>query len=57
MRNYMDLSTGILLAIPSREEIAALTDEEIQKLRNAGNCLDNALYLELLKRREAAQPK
>lgn len=55
MRNYSDLCTAILLAIPSREEMATLSDEEVQKLRNAGNCLDNALYLELLKRREREQ--
>lgn len=57
MRSFSDLCTTILLSIPSREEMAALSDEDIERLRNAGNCLDNALYLELLKRREAAQPK
>lgn len=53
-RTYDDLSRALIDVIPSKEETSALTDEDIEKLRRLGNTLDNVLYLEVLRRRDAA---
>lgn len=50
MRNYDELSDDIIHAIPLREEIDALTAEQIQNLRKLGNTFDNQLYLALMRR-------
>lgn len=49
-RNYNDLSAALIDVIPSTEELTALSDSDIEKLRRLGNSLDNALYLELRRR-------
>lgn len=54
-RNFDDLFRAVVNAIPSREEMSALSDEDLERLRKAGNLYDNALYLEVLKRREGKQ--
>jgi hypothetical protein len=51
MRDYNALISAAINALPMREELAALSDEQIENLRNCGNTYDNWLYLELLKRR------
>lgn len=45
MRNYDQLVSDIIYAMPSKAEIEALSDEQIQTLRKHGNCYDNMLYL------------
>lgn len=55
MRNFNELFSAVMASLPTREELATLSDDDIERLRKAGNCLDNALYLELLKRREGKQ--
>jgi hypothetical protein len=49
--------TEIMLVLPSREQIAAATDEQLDSYRRLSNLLDNMRYLEVLRRQEAAQPK
>lgn len=44
--------TELLLALPSRELIAAATDEQLESYQRVSNLLSNFAYLEVLKRRE-----
>lgn len=53
-RDFDDCFRAIVAAIPNRDEMTALSDEQIEKLRRGGNLYDNALYLDLLKRHERA---
>lgn len=46
MRTYDELVSAIITAIPLKEEIEALTNEQIQTLRKYGNAWDNTLYLQ-----------
>lgn len=57
MRTVNELCGEVIMALPTKEELAALSDDEIEMLRRAGNTYDNVLYLELQRRREAAQGK
>lgn len=52
MRNLSALISAVIHALPSKEEIKALSDADIEQLRRYGNTYDNLLYLELLRRRE-----
>lgn len=45
MRTYDQLVSAIAAAVLSAEEIATLTDEQIQTLRKHGNCFENVLYM------------
>lgn len=54
-RTYDEISRVMIDAIVSREEVQALTDQEIEKLRRLGNTIDNMLYLEVMRREKAAQ--
>lgn len=51
MRNYNELISAVISSLPSKEEMTALSQAEIENLRRCGNTLDNWLYLELLRRR------
>lgn len=53
MRTVNELCGLVIMALPTKEELAALSVEEIEMLRRAGNTYDNVLYLEILRRREA----
>lgn len=53
MRNVNELCSQVILSLPTRQELDALSDDEIEMLRRAGNTYDNMLYIELLSRREA----
>lgn len=63
-RTYTELREAIARATPTSLEADALTEDELQTLRQYGNCLDNILYLstekgralieESYKRREGA---
>lgn len=55
MRNFDDLFSLVCSAIPTLEELAALSTEEIERLRKLGNIYDNQLYLEVMKRENAAK--
>lgn len=52
MRSYNELVTDAIKAIPLPEEMAKLTDEQIQDLRKLGNTYDNQLYLAWLRRND-----
>lgn len=45
MRTYDELVSAIIHAIPMREEMAALTEKQMEDLRKIGNTYDNQLYL------------
>lgn len=53
-RNFDACFLAIVAAIPTRDEMAALSNEEIERLRNVGNRYDNVLYLDLRIRHERA---
>jgi hypothetical protein len=55
-KTVSDNITELMLALPTRELIAAATDEQLESYRRVSNLLDNIAYLETLRRREA-QPK
>lgn len=57
-RSYDELVSAIIHAMPLTEEIAALSDEQIQTLRKYGNTFDNLLYLQTREWKEwrAANP-
>ena len=38
--------TELMLALPSREQITAATDEQLESYRRISNLLDNIVYLE-----------
>lgn len=44
MRNYNELVSSIIHAMPTQAEIKALSDEQMQELRKYGNCYDNIIY-------------
>lgn len=46
MRTYSQLLDAILASIPTRDEAAALTEEQIATLRGALNGTDNVLYMQ-----------
>ena len=50
-----DNITVLMLALPSRELIAAATDEQLESYRRVSNLLDNLAYLEVLRRSDAAK--
>lgn len=54
MKTYDQLSTDLINAIPATDAVERLTTEEIEKLRRIGNMIDNVLYLEILRRKDAA---
>lgn len=56
-KTVSDNITEIMLALPTRELIAAATDEQLESYQRVSNLLANMAYLEVLRRREAAQPK
>lgn len=45
--------TELMLALPSREQIAAATDEQLESYRRISNLLDNIVFRER-ERRQAA---
>lgn len=55
-KTVSDNITELMLALPSRELIAAATDEQLESYRRVSNLLDNVVFLER-ERRQAAQPK
>lgn len=46
MRTYDELVSAIIQAIPLKEELEALSDEQIHELRKYGNTWDNLLYMQ-----------
>lgn len=58
MRTYNELISAIIHAIPTKAEIEAMSDEQIQTLRKYGNTWDNTLYLQTREWKEwrAANP-
>lgn len=58
MRNYDAMLSAIVAAIPRGDEIATLTDAQIQDLRKVGNTFDNVLYMQTREWKEwrAANP-
>lgn len=52
MRDYNTLVSAVIEALPLSEELAVLSEQQIEDLRKHGNTFDNVLYLELAKRRE-----
>lgn len=56
-KTVSDNITELMLALPSRELIAAATDEQLDSYRRVSILLDNMAYLEVLRRREAAEKK
>lgn len=56
-KTVSDNITELLLALPSRELIAAATDEQLESYQRVSNMLSNIAYLEVLRRRESPQPK
>lgn len=50
-KTVSDNITDLMLALPTRELIAAATDEQLESYRRVSNLLDNMAYLEVLKRR------
>lgn len=55
-KTVSDNITELMLALPSRQLIAAATDAQLESYRRVGNLLDNIVFLEV-ERRKAAQPK
>jgi hypothetical protein len=56
-KTVSDNITDIMLALPTRELIAAATDEQLESYRRVSNILANVAYLEVLRRQEAKEPK
>jgi hypothetical protein len=52
VRTYNELVTDAIKAIPLPEEMARLTDAQIQDLRKLGNTYDNQLYMAWLRRND-----
>lgn len=46
MRTYDQLMDSILATIPTHDEVAALTEQQISTLRGALNGTDNVLYMQ-----------
>lgn len=46
MRNFDELVSAIINALPLKAEIEALSDEQLQSLRKYGNTFDNLLYMQ-----------
>lgn len=47
--------TELMLALPSRELIAAATDEQLESYRRISNLLDNIVYRERERRQAASK--
>ena len=56
-KTVSDNITDIMLALPTRELIAAATDEQLESYRRVSNILANVAYLEGLRRQEAKEQK
>ncbi len=56
-RPVSDHITDLMLALPSRELIAAATDEQLESYRRISNLLDNMVFLECERRQRAAEAK
>lgn len=54
-RNYARLVDAIITAMPTKEETAALTLEDMESLRRLGNTYDNFLYLDVTRRIKSAE--